>query len=183
MGLTPSVLSACTALSSGLLGLFRRFQETVWKLRISTLLGSHECSRRGQEELIRCLEWHQIHRLLSLLAVLQTVSLDTRVNRGRPLRYPTTSRWCQCSNSGPSPQRIPQAPSGPRPAPPRWPHSARRWGLPFSISRISRPGTPYLFESCAMLQSLASLARRTVSPNTNPHYREAKRVFRAKCAE
>jgi hypothetical protein len=29
--------------------------ETVWKLRISTLLGSHECSKRGQGALFAAL--------------------------------------------------------------------------------------------------------------------------------
>ena len=33
------------------------------------------------------------------------------------------------------------------------------------ISRMSRPGTPDLFESCGMLQPFAHLARRSVSPN------------------
>ena len=50
--------------------------ETVWKLKISSLLGSHECSKRGPEALICRLGGHQIHTLLSLLAIFQTVSLE-----------------------------------------------------------------------------------------------------------
>jgi hypothetical protein len=48
--------------------------ETVWKVGTSTLRGSHECSERGQEALIRHLGCHQIHTLQSLLAIFQTVS-------------------------------------------------------------------------------------------------------------
>src|SRR3712207_4633271 len=48
--------------------------ETVWKLKTSSLLGSHECSKRDPEALIRRLGGHQIHTLLSLLAIFQTVT-------------------------------------------------------------------------------------------------------------
>ena len=54
-------------------------RETVWKLKISSLLGSHECSKRGPQALIRRLGGHQIHTLLSLrleIAIFQTVSLE-----------------------------------------------------------------------------------------------------------
>ena len=41
-----------------------------------------------------------------------------------------------------------------------------------SISRMSLPGTPDLFESCSMLQPFAHLACCTVSPNTSTHCRD-----------
>jgi hypothetical protein len=56
--------------------------ETVWKIRISSLLGSRECSKPGQEALIRGLGCHK-YTLLSLLAIFQTVSPGTWVNKGK----------------------------------------------------------------------------------------------------
>ena len=50
--------------------------ETVWKVGISSLVDSRECSKRGQEALIHRLGCHQIHTLQGTLAIFQTVSLE-----------------------------------------------------------------------------------------------------------
>src|SRR5918997_4630088 len=48
--------------------------ETVWKIRISSILDSHECSKWGPRDANSPPWVSQIHTLQSLLAIFQTVS-------------------------------------------------------------------------------------------------------------